>query len=533
MNAALGSVLVVDDEPNVLSALGRLEFGAAFALHLCAGTAAANLALAEHTVEVALVDQHLGPGDPSGLDFLADLRRRDPDCYRIIFTGAADLQFAADAINRGLIDAFLVKPWSDEHLVALLYQGCETALLRRHNRQLAQELSQRNAALEYLNEQLERMVEERTANLRQTLDQMRHQQQELVRLETQGTVSQLARGLAHELNNPLAAIMGYTQRLQRKLAADPDSMQRLEVVLQEVERCRGLVDQLRGLAAPLDEAQVPCHPEEALAQAGARLRTTDRPPPQCRIEGEMPMVFAAPRSLVRVFELVLDNARLAGAATCWLSAGASGQRVRIILANDGATPTDEAIHNATRPFFTTMSQQGRRGLGLAIASTLLREQGGTIELDRRPGGAPGAVCVISLPAPTPTPLSQPVLPAGPLVGAVLIIDDDPHIAELLRDCLEEGELPVVVVGSVADAVATVARQSVRAVICDLHLRDGDGATLLRRLTAMRPGLAGHLAMITGLADSAALARMLGDTSLPILYKPFRLEEVRKLVRKIL
>ena len=141
MSSPAVSILVVDDDPNVLKALSRLELGAQFALRCCSTTAAARAAISRGEADVALVDQHLGADEPRGLDFLAELRERDPDCFRIIFTGAADLDFAVNAINHGRIDAFLLKPWSNEHLVALLNQGGETSLLRRHNRQLGQELS--------------------------------------------------------------------------------------------------------------------------------------------------------------------------------------------------------------------------------------------------------------------------------------------------------------------------------------------------------------------------------------------------------
>jgi response regulator RpfG family c-di-GMP phosphodiesterase len=533
MNNAPGQILVVDDDTNVLRSLARLELGAQFSLRTCTTTTAARGLLTDYDVEVALVDQHLGPHEPKGLDFLAELRTRDPDCFRIIFTGAADLDFAVHAINQGLIDAFLVKPWSTEHLIALLNQGCETALLRRHNRQLAQELSQRNAALEYLNQQLEKMVEERTANLRITLEQLREKQRDLVRLETQGTVSQIARGLAHELNNPLAAILGYAQRLQRNLTADADASKRLEVILSEVDRCRNLADQLRNLAAPLDEVTLVCAAEDSLAAASQRLRASDEDPVPYQIIGAIPPVMAAPRSLTRVFEQALKNARLAGARRCWFSATQRGARVHLMLENDGETPTTDTCMSAVRPFFTTGARQGRRGLGLAIASALLREQEGTIELEPRPGGNPGASCTIILSAPAHTPLTVEQLPHQDPHGAVLIVDDNPMITELLEDCLREAGLSVVVVGSSAAALSAMESHPIRAVIADVHLHGTSGIELLNHLTARRPGLAGHVALITGDTDRVALAKLGATADLPVLGKPFRLDQIQKLVRDIL
>jgi signal transduction histidine kinase len=532
VNLPIGIVLVVDDDPNVLKALGRLDLGAQFSLRPCATAAEAERIIATEEIEVALVDQHLGVGQPTGLDLLAHLRERDADCFRIIFTGAADLHFAVSAINQGLIDAFLVKPWTAEHLVSLLNQGCETALLRRHNRQLARELAGRNAALEHLNQQLERMVEERTASLRETLDQLRQSQVERVRLETQSTVSQIARGLAHELNNPLAAILGYSQRLKRRLGSDLDAAQRLEVILAEVERCRGLVEQLRNLAAPLDESLRPCDVLMAIDQAVARLQAAGAPVPDVRVAGPLPTVLAGPQSLARVLEQVFDNARLAGARQCQISAERDDGRVRLLVANDGVTPDDDNVRNATRPFYTTRADRGHRGLGLAMASALLRDQDGTIALERRGDAAAGAVAIITLPEHGAAPIASTVVQDHPDSGLVLVVDDDPMITELLSDCLREEGVNVLVVATAEEASAALVSRPIRAVIADYHLERGSGIDVLRALIARQPGLAGHVAVFTGANDATTLERIRADTGYPVLAKPFRLEQVQKLVRDI-
>lgn len=535
--AAASTVLVLDDDPRVLAALGRMDLGTAFALRLCSTAAQAELVLASGEVEVALVDQNLAPADPLGLDILAHLRDRDPDCFRIIFTGAADLDFAVSAINQGLIDAFLVKPWTAETLIPLLNQGCETALLRRHNRQLGQELADRNADLERLNQQLESLVDERTRDLRATLERLRDQQHEMVRLETQATIAQLVRGLAHELNNPLAAILGYAQRLRRKLAGDADTVGRLDVILTEVDRCCSLVEQLRSFAQPLDEEIIPCRPEEQLRQAAQRLAGAGRPPPPLAIDGRIPRVMAASRSLVRIFEQVLDNSRLAGATTCRLSASERHGRVRLALVNDGETPDEETARHATKPFFTTRSGSGHRGLGLSIAASLLREQAGQVELARREDGRPGALCTVTLPLAAGldadrTPSGTRIITrSGPAV--VLVVDDEPLVAELLVDSLTEEHLDARHVGSVREALALARTCQLRAVLIDYHLPDGSGIELVRRLLHDQPSLKGHAAMITGSSDAEALVGLRREIGLPVLGKPFHLDDIHRLMREIL
>lgn len=523
------TILLLDDEINVRRSLARLDLGAGMHL-LTAGTVAeAEVILGRHQVDVILVDQHLGPGDPEGLDWMAQRHAIDPDCFRVIFTGAADLDFAVRAINGGLIDAFLTKPWVDEQVVALLHQGAEVALLRRHNRALLQELSLRNADLLTFNETLERTVAERTVNLREANDRLQQQQQALIRLETQGVVNHLARGMAHELNNPLAVIMGYGQRLRRGLAAsETETARRLDVILEEVDRCRELVDQLRRMAAPLDEDTSALRPDMLLAEVIDERVKSGAKSPTLAVSGHIPEVIAAPAALRRVLAEVVANAVAAGAGRLTLSGSEEFERVHLHLANDGQTPDEHVVAHATKPFFTTRAADGARGLGLAVAAGLLRDQEGHLELAASVGG--GAVVTIQLPAKTgsgPALAMTMTSSSGSFCeinGAVLVVDDDVLVGELLADVLHDLGLRTILARTCAEARMIASTQPLSAILADLNLPDGTGTDLLTELLATY-GLDQRGALITG-AEHHGSDR-------PVLAKPFRLDQVAGLMRTLL
>ena len=524
-----GVVLVINDDAGIRAAVAAAS-GGEFDLRLCATVAEAEIILANETVAVALVDQHLGAGQPGGLDHLVALAARLPDCYRVLFSGDNDHDLLVAAINRGHVDAFLGKPCRREQFLALFRQGCGTARLRRDNRALVHQLAERNAALEQAARGLEASVAERTAHLEEANHRLQDKHRELVRLETQSAVSHLVRGLAHELNNPLAAILGYAQRLQRRLSEDHEARDRLEVIVSEVDRCRTLVEQLRRLAAPLDEGIVRCHPEQLLQQAAQRLIEAGRQAPECTVAADVPPVLGAPRSLGRVFEQVLDNAAQAGARTCRLSASHFADRIQLRFDNDGETPVDAVVANAVKPFFTTRSTTGGRGLGLTIAASLLRDQAGTIGLDRRPDG-PGTRITITLPrAATPSD-RLPCAAHAPERALVLVVDDEPLIAELLQDCLIDAGCDARTVATCADALLAIQREPLRAVLADVNLADGSGVDLLRRILVLRPKLAGHLALVTG--DAQAHADLARSSGFPVLAKPFRLEQMAEFIAALL
>jgi signal transduction histidine kinase len=452
----------------------------------------------------------------SGL--LSLVRERDPDCLRILELSDETLSMVASAVNRGVVDRLWEAGQEPALAVELLHAAVEEALLRRHNRALLDELAQRNAELLDFNTNLERLIEERTAHLREAHQRLQQQQQALLRLETHGVLTHLARGLAHELNNPLAAILGFAQRLRRH-ATDDETRRRLQVILDEVERCRLLVDQIRHLAAPLDEAIVVTRPEEALTRAVMRHREAARPVPDITIHGTLPAVLAAPEALARVLEEGLDNAVWAGARAVVVAGEVEHGHARLTLANDGATPDAEVAFNATKPFFTTRAASGAQGLGLALAAGLLREQDGHLEL--QPGRSGGAVLVITLPVPSPALGANAAAAAA--AGAVLVVDDQPLVAELLVDIVQDLGFAVETAIDVTGALKRLEAGPVAAILTDLHLPDGSGQALAAAAARLRPELAGRVALITGDPDAAG-------KGLPVLGKPFRAEQVAHLLQ---
>jgi len=213
-----------------------------------------------------------------------------------------------------------------------------------------------------------------------------------------------------------------------------------------------------------------------------------------------------------------------------LSVSAAEDRIQLHLDNDGETPGDAVVANAVKPFFTTRSTTGGRGLGLTIAASLLRDQAGTISIDRRADG-PGARITITLPR-APVSADPPSSAALPTIRAlVLVVDDEPLIAELLQDCLIDAGCDALTVATCAEALAAVQKAPLRAVLADVNLADGSGVALLRRVLEVRPHLAGHLALVTG--DAQAHADLARSSGFPVLAKPFRLEQMSKFISALL
>ncbi|HEX9803377.1 MAG TPA: response regulator, partial [Gammaproteobacteria bacterium] len=139
------TVLVVDDEPNILRSLVRLLRRDGYNI-LTAGSGAEGLELlAQHEVEVIISDQRM-PG-MTGTEFLSRVKGLYPETVRIVLSGYTDLESITDAINHGAIYKFLTKPWDDDLLRDNVRQAIEQHELRAENRRLTEELSEANKAL--------------------------------------------------------------------------------------------------------------------------------------------------------------------------------------------------------------------------------------------------------------------------------------------------------------------------------------------------------------------------------------------------
>ncbi len=157
------TILCVDDEPSILNALKRLFRKERYQILAATDAEKAFKLMARHTVHLVLCDNRM-PGI-SGIDFLGKIKEMYPDTIRIILTGYTEVNSITDAINRGSIYKFLLKPWNDQSLKLEIRQALEQFNLTQINKQLNQKVLQQNVVLRQMNEDLEAAVHKRTREL--------------------------------------------------------------------------------------------------------------------------------------------------------------------------------------------------------------------------------------------------------------------------------------------------------------------------------------------------------------------------------
>lgn len=164
-NAPLGTVLCVDDEPSILSALRRL-FRARGLQVKVAESGPAGLALLEsEAFDLVISDMRMPEMD--GVVFLEQVRQRWPDTMRLLLTGYADIASIMGAINRGEIYRYIAKPWDDNDIILIVRGALQQRHMAIEQQRLQALVQQQNEALKAFNASLELKVEERTAELKQ------------------------------------------------------------------------------------------------------------------------------------------------------------------------------------------------------------------------------------------------------------------------------------------------------------------------------------------------------------------------------
>jgi two-component system NtrC family sensor kinase len=157
-------ILCVDDEVNVLKALERVFFDENYEL-LTAPSASEGLALLEEVSPVQIVISDYRMPVMNGVNFLREVHRRWPDTVRIVLSGYADTAAVVSAINDGQVYKFVPKPWNDDELKVTIANAVERYILHQKNARLVEELRQYNEELQMMNDNLEKIVSERTDDL--------------------------------------------------------------------------------------------------------------------------------------------------------------------------------------------------------------------------------------------------------------------------------------------------------------------------------------------------------------------------------
>jgi two-component system NtrC family sensor kinase len=367
----------------------------------------------------------------------------------------------------------------------------------------------------------------------------RRLQDQLIQSEKMSAIGQLIAGIAHDLNNPLASVIGFADFLLEGQDVPPALVEPVRVIQQEAERAANIVRNLLNFARKQDHARRPTELAPLLNATMTLLRTqmvSRRVELLLDLDDNLPTIDADAGQIQQVFVNLINNA-----AHAIESAGRAGRivirarpwrdGVAVEVGDDGPGMTAEVSAQVFEPFFTTKPEGQGTGLGLSICQGIVKEHGGRIVLTTSPGQ--GARFTVELPrssrgVPVPAPAPEP-LPTAPL--RILVIDDEPHILHYMRATLESWGHGVEVAGDGEAGLELAAAGGFDLILSDLRMPRLTGREFFAALKERNPEAASRVVFSTGDTVHGDTTAFLESQAHPFLNKPFSLAELRALLAR--
>jgi PAS domain S-box-containing protein len=374
---------------------------------------------------------------------------------------------------------------------------------------------------------------------------------EAAQKERLASMGQMMAGVAHELNNPLTAILGVSDLL-RERAGDDSTRRHVEIVLKQARRAAAIIQNLLAFSRPATAGRAKVRVDEVVRQA---LQSQQASLTQKNISVDfqspvdLPVVQGDPKLLEQVFSNLLINAEQAIASvrdrgTIRISLASLGGKVSVTFLDDGPGIDSENMRKIFDPFFTTKRPGGGTGLGLTICLALVKEHGGSIEVQSMPGC--GASFQVLLP--TAEAQSAQLQPnrastaasvarspeASVLRGhSVLVVDDEDSIREIVQEGLTARGMAVEGAASAEDALAHLATASYEVLLCDFNLPGLNGDQLFERLRAEAHAAPPRFVFMTGDLLDPAVIEAFSRKGASVLQKPFHVSGLATLLAELL
>jgi two-component system NtrC family sensor kinase len=378
--------------------------------------------------------------------------------------------------------------------------------------------------------------------LEQTVDTLKTTQAQLVQSEKLSGIGEFVAGVAHELNNPLTSVMGFSELLA-KADTTPKQKRHLDMVHKSAQRCHKIVQSLLSFARKHQPERKPANINELIGNAVEFLQyqlRTSNIEVETKLEPKLPLVMIDPHQVQQVFLNIINNGRQAIEAhqpggLIRISSEKCGDHLRVVFEDNGPGISEKNLCKVFDPFFTTKEVGKGTGLGLSLCYGIIKEHGGMITVKSKPGE--GATFVLDLPvSPCPmqpvaqSPGKRPLATKGDGAGKrVLVIDDEEPILEMLKETLAQEGYQVDTASDGESGLRRLNQLSYDLTLCDWKMPGLSGQEVYERVRVSNPAVSNRMIFITGDVISPKTQAFLEKSKRRCLSKPFSLEEFREAV----
>jgi signal transduction histidine kinase/CheY-like chemotaxis protein len=435
-----------------------------------------------------------------------------------------------------------------------LYQMVDSSLrLQFENRELVEGLRTANRETAALNQALELRVEERTAELHKSTEQLRGEitqreqaEEELLRARKLESLGVLAGGIAHDFNNFLTVVQGNIEVAKVHLTPGEAAREFLDQAASACQRAKFLSSQLLTFAKGGAPVRRVASTAQLVTDAVLLARSGSSIAIDLHLAESLWSADVDSGQIGQVLHNILINAREAtsGGGAIEVRAenialqngsGEIAPHIRVSIRDHGHGIPPEVLRRIFDPYFTT--KPGGSGLGLATAYAIVAKHGGHLSVESTPGA--GTVFTVDLPASLEAPLSQmpPTFPMQTGTERLLVMDDDEALRDLSKAVLTTLGYDVQTAGDGAEAVELYAKTKAAgagfdAVLLDLTVTGGVGgleaAAKLKQLDPFS-----KLIVSSGYSDAPVMSSFAEYGFDAVILKPWTVREMSEVLRKVL
>ncbi|MCC7429398.1 response regulator [bacterium] len=403
------TLLVVDDEADILELVKDVFEAEGCYNVITAQNGNEALELADkHKISLILTDQRM-PG-MLGIELLEQMKIKYPNTIRILMTGVVDVNSAIQAINRGEVYKYIIKPWDIVVLRNTVKRAVEHFELIEETKQLQEDVKRANL-------ELEKKVRERTQELEGYLAKLTETNHELgkankkisdsysalAQAEKLSSLGLMAGTIAHDIKNPLSIISGQTQILKMTLPEESPMQNGLNSIMNQVSRITTLVESIKNFARKSpDTHSHGVSIQEVLSECfiltGKLLKVNNVQLTES-YSPNLPKIYGNKTKLEQVFMNLIQNAAQSmerqSDSSISIRCFEENENLVVEVTDSGPGMPEEVQKSIFNPFFTTKAEGQGTGLGLAICEKIIEEHRGKIKVESKIGF--GTKFVITIP----------------------------------------------------------------------------------------------------------------------------------------
>jgi PAS domain S-box-containing protein len=390
--------------------------------------------------------------------------------------------------------------------------------------------------------------------LYQDITELKQAEEEKRRLEEKAEIASrlaavggMAAGIAHEINNPLTGVLGFSQMLLERENVPEDIRENLTLIADGSQRVADIVKRLLTFARQAKPVKAMANLNELISNT-LKLREyvmkTSNIEVITKFDQELPLSLVDPGQLQQVFLNLIVNAEQAikggsGRGTLTITTEKKENNIRMSFQDDGPGISKENMKRLFDPFFTTKAPGEGTGLGLSLSRSIILEHNGSMSVESEPGH--GATFIIELPVITSflseTEALSPVakeMPAATKKGRILAVDDEAGVRTLLEKVLTQNGHTVDTIGDASQALDKLEAGAVYDVILtDVRMPGMSGIELYSRILEKMPALKDRIIFVTGDVMGADIKEFLAQNNLPYLAKPFNIKLLKETIENTL